>query len=47
MSFFDFLEKMLIKSVLYVLGRLIDPHGQSLSGIRREAFPKSVFRIKD
>lgn len=36
-----------IESVLDVVGQLIEPGSQSLSEIRRESFPKSVFRIKD
>mgnify|MGYP001766140730 CR=1 FL=1 len=36
-----------IEGVLDVVGQLIDPGSQSLSEIRRESFPKSIFRIKD
>lgn len=36
-----------IESAIDVVGQLIDPHGQSLSEMRREVFPRSVFRIKD
>lgn len=36
-----------IEGVLDVVGDLIDPGSQSLSEMRREVFPKSIFRIKD
>lgn len=36
-----------IEGVLDVVGQLIEPGSQRLSEIRRESFPKSIFRIKD
>lgn len=36
-----------IESVLDVVVQVVDSSGETLSDIRRESFPSSIFRLKD
>lgn len=36
-----------IEAVLDTVANVVDPGGETLSDIRRESFPNSIFRLKD
>lgn len=36
-----------VESVLDVVAQVVDPGGETLSDIRRDSFPNSIFRLKD